>query len=860
MEQVSDSGHLGAVVVPGGPAVRIPAGTLTLVPAVCRQNMVSCVRAVLLEPPDAGQGFPSGLLVPNAFLPIEKGRIMVPVVNVGHEDQWLKPKVTLGEACMVSVHPVNRPVCFITQEDSHGSVAHIQSVEVEPLSEVNLETISWPTLSVDENQEARSLLNRYAAVFSQDSGDLGCTTLVEHEIPLLDDSPVRQRYRRLPPSQYSLVKSHIQELVEQGIVTPSCSPYSSPIVVVQKKDDLASGYNQIPVAEKDQAKTAFCTPFGLFQFRRMPFGLCNAPGMFQQLMERIFGDQRFQSLLLYLDDVVVFSSSFIEHMERLRLVYDRLQQNGLKLKMSKCHFFQTKVKYLGHVVSASGVATDPEKITAVTEWESKDPTLKSFLRFWGRGQPPSRMERAQLSGEVLELLRQWGRVREQEGILYRVSSDPTGLAERLQLLLPVVLREEVLRALHDDHGHQGLERTAYPTMDQKASTVAKILVEKWFHIYGVPKRIHSDQGRNFEGALLKRLCQLYAIEKSRSSPYHPEGNGQCERFNRTLHDLLKTLPADKKRRWPQHLSTVLFAYNTTIHQSTKHSPYELMFGRKPHLPIDALLGVEAEFSGVREVDDWVHEQQERLIRMYAHAEKHLKAAAAYRARHTHPLPMLPAGTQVYRRNHPQGRHKIQDEWGPEVYVVERCLDEVGTLYKVRLCSGPGGALNLHRSELRPIPGGVLDVGPSTQVEDPVQPVQQGTGVRPSREEWDAELEPDLLVLVPETPPQVSNRRVVASTTIHRPLSLLMEQDPPQGVVEGTVDPLEEEAIERGVLQDPGVEYPGGPVRRSTRGTAGKHSNLFHLPKSVVGPSDGEKFESAAQLAVVSTSDMFRPWL
>lgn len=104
--------------------------------------------------------------------------------------------------------------------------------------------------------------------------------------------------------------------------------------------DLASGYNQVPVAERDKDKTAFCTPFGLFEYNWMPFGLCNAPSTFQRLMERVFGDQRFQSLLLYLDDIVIFSSSFEQHLQSLEMVLERLQQINLKLKLQKCHFFQ----------------------------------------------------------------------------------------------------------------------------------------------------------------------------------------------------------------------------------------------------------------------------------------------------------------------------------------------------------------------------------------------------------------------------------------------------------------------------------------------------------------------------------------
>ena len=107
--------------------------------------------------------------------------------------------------------------------------------------------------------------------------------------------------------------------------------------------DLASGYHQVPVAVGDHAKTAFCTPFGLFEWQRMPFGLCNAPATFQRLMERIFGDQQCQTLLLYLDDIVVFSTSVSQHLERLELVLGRLQHEGLKAKLSKCAFFNRRL-------------------------------------------------------------------------------------------------------------------------------------------------------------------------------------------------------------------------------------------------------------------------------------------------------------------------------------------------------------------------------------------------------------------------------------------------------------------------------------------------------------------------------------
>ena len=129
------------------------------------------------------------------------------------------------------------------------------------------------------------------------------------------------------------------------------------------------------------------------------------------------------------------------------------------------------------------------------------------------------------------------------------------------------------------------------TPNQKAKMVAKTLIDIWFYTNWIPARIHSDQGKSFDSHLIDQLCKLYSIQKSTITLYNPQGNSPCECLNCTLQNLLKMLPKDQKPNWPEHLSTLVFAYNATPHSTTGYQPYQLMFGHKAPMPCDNWLGL-----------------------------------------------------------------------------------------------------------------------------------------------------------------------------------------------------------------------------------------------------------------------------
>ena len=246
---------------------------------------------------------------------------------------------------------------------------------------------------------------------------------------------------------------------------------------------------------------------------------------------------------------------------------------------------------------------------------------------------------------------------------------------------------------------------AFATKDQKAITVARVLWEKYFVHYGLPARIHSDQGRDFESRLIKELLSMLGVRKSRTSPYHPQGDAQPERFNRTLLAMLGTLDTVKKQSWSQHITHLVHAYNCTKNDSTGYSPYHLMFGREARLPIDICFGISPNGESETSYQQYVARMRKELQKAYqlasdAATKSHLKNKARYDQR-VRDSPLEKGDRILIQNLGLKGKHKLQDRWKSTPYVVVEKLPNL-PVYKVKPEHGTGVVKTLHRDHLLPI--------------------------------------------------------------------------------------------------------------------------------------------------------------
>ncbi|KAM1521892.1 hypothetical protein ACFX10_012067 [Malus domestica] len=272
------------------------------------------------------------------------------------------------------------------------------------------------------------VVKHYTDVFPEDLPGLPPAREIEFTIDLLPGTdPISLAPYRMAPAELRELKVQLQELVDKGYIQSSMSPWGAPVLFVKKKDgsmrlcidyrqlnrvtvknryplpriddlfdqlkgaqifskiDLRSGYHQLLIREGDVPKTAFRTRYGHFEFRVMPFGLTNAPAAFMDLMNRVFRPYLDRFVIVFIDDILIFSKSVSEHKKHLRLVLERLSSEQLYAKFSKCQFWLTQISFLGHVVSAEGISVDPQKVSAITTWEQpRNVTeVRSFLGLAG---------------------------------------------------------------------------------------------------------------------------------------------------------------------------------------------------------------------------------------------------------------------------------------------------------------------------------------------------------------------------------------------------------------------------------------------------------------------------------------------
>ena len=249
---------------------------------------------------------------------------------------------------------------------------------------------------------------------------------------------------------------------------------------------------------------------------------------------------------------------------------------------------------------------------------------------------------------------------------------------------------------------------AYPrkTQTQTAQATARILWDNFICHYGFPEKFISDQGRNFESDLIKELCKIAGVKKLHTTPYHPQGNGQCERFNSTLCNMLGTLSEKEKSDWKSYLGCMTHAYNCTKHASTTYSPYFLMFGRHSRLPIDVEFGLPKHNCGDNSSKSrYVQKLRRRLNYAFKKASKYSdQQAQKYKSSYDKSI----KGPQLQEKDivlvkvvaH-KGRHKLQDKWEPEVYVVIEQPIAGTPVYKVQPVNG-GNIRTLHRNLLLPL--------------------------------------------------------------------------------------------------------------------------------------------------------------
>jgi hypothetical protein len=390
------------------------------------------------------------------------------------------------------------------------------------------------------------LLKRYDDCFAYDLASLGCTNTTEMKIELSSDRPVVYRPYRLSHHEREKVRMMIDEMLQAGIIRESVSNYASPIILVRKKDggvrlcvdyrllnsitikerypipviedeisrlagqawfitlDLMSGYYQVPISEDSKHLTAFVTPDGQYEYNRMPFGLANAPAVFQRMMNRVLGPARFDKATVYIDDLLIFGKTPLECIERLEEILLSLRKANLKLNLSKCNFLQNKINYLGYEISSAGMRPGEAKIQCVSDFPQPQ-NVHSVRQFLGlvsyfRKFIPGFAHLAQPITKLLKRDAVWEWGKDQE-VAFKALKDKLVNRPVLMIYDPTAETE-----LHTDASKLGVGGILLQRPEGSGSS---------FHPVAYYSRQTTPEERNFHSYELETLAVVCSLKKLR---------------------------------------------------------------------------------------------------------------------------------------------------------------------------------------------------------------------------------------------------------------------------------------------------------------------------------------------------------
>ncbi|KAL5580072.1 hypothetical protein UlMin_012514, partial [Ulmus minor] len=487
-------------------------------------------------------------------------------------------------------------------------------------------------------------------------GGFRCWIQSEQEVRgrvLPGTAPVSKAPYRMAPVELRELQVQLQELLDKGFIRPSYSPWGAP--------------------ESDVPKSAFRTRYGHYEFLVMPFGLTNAPAAFMDLMNRVFRAYLDKFVIVFIDDILIYSRSREEHAEQLRTVLSTLSEHRLYAKFSKCEFWLDRVQFLGHVVSRDGISVDPAKIDAVSKWPvpTNVTEIRSFLGLAGyyrRFVEGFSTLAAPLTALTKKDRRyEWTDKCERsfQELKKRLTSAPilvlptdvtdfTVYCDASRIGLGAVLMQNG-RVIAYASRQLKVHEKNYPTHDLELAAVVFAL-KIWRHyLYGARCQIFTDhkslkyiftqkelnmRQRRWLELVKDYDCEiLYHPGKANSmgtslkfsTAFHPQTDGQSERTIQILEDMLRACVLDFKGTWNRYLPLIEFSYNNSYQATIGMAPYEALYGRRCRSPVHWYETGESEITAPEFVEDTTQAVKKIQTRMKS-AQSRQKSYADKRRR------------------------------------------------------------------------------------------------------------------------------------------------------------------------------------------------------------------------------------